>query len=148
MVAENNDMSFFQLFLFCLGSGKRTIGDFSSEQLQHCSNIETLFTNRGKNITSHHIIQRRAFILVAEDEKEKGEEKIATEIPEKSINPRQEWLKRIQDRVEVESQADSLDEYGGDGAYFSEDGSFIGDCKQGGERQSVYEEIPLDDPVV
>ena len=94
------------------------------------------------------MIQRRAFILVAEDEKEKGEEKIATEIPEKSINPRQEWLKRIQDRVEVESQADSLDEYGGDGAYFSEDGSFIGDCKQGGERQSVYEEIPLDDPVV
>ena len=28
-----NDMSFFQLFQYRLGSGKRTIGDFSSEQL-------------------------------------------------------------------------------------------------------------------
>ena len=28
-------MSFFQLFQYCLGQGKRTIGDFSSEQLLH-----------------------------------------------------------------------------------------------------------------
>ena len=28
-------MSFFQLFQYCLGSGKRAIGDFSSEQLVH-----------------------------------------------------------------------------------------------------------------
>ena len=28
-------MSFFQLFQYCLGSGKRTTGDFSSEQLLH-----------------------------------------------------------------------------------------------------------------
>ena len=28
-------MSFFQLFQYCLGSGKRTIGDFISEQLLH-----------------------------------------------------------------------------------------------------------------
>ena len=32
MVAENNDMSFFPLFQYCLGSGLGTIGDFSSEQ--------------------------------------------------------------------------------------------------------------------
>ena len=47
----------------------------------------------------------------------------------------------------MESQADSLDEYGGDGAFFSEDGSFIGDCEQSSKRRSVYEEIPLDDPI-
>ena len=35
MAAENNDMSFFQLFQYCLGSGLGIIGDFSSEQLQH-----------------------------------------------------------------------------------------------------------------
>ena len=35
MVAENNDMSFFELFQYCLGSGLGTIGDFSSEQLLH-----------------------------------------------------------------------------------------------------------------
>ena len=35
MVAENNDLSFFQLFQYCLGSGLGTIGDFSSEQLLH-----------------------------------------------------------------------------------------------------------------
>ncbi|XP_073228624.1 fibronectin type III domain-containing protein-like [Porites lutea] len=110
--------------------------------------ITVILCKSSKRRRSSSLRERRAFILVAEDEKEKSEEKIATEIAEKSINPRQEWLKRIQDRVDVESQADSLDEYGGDGAYFSEDGSFIGDCKQGGERQSVYEEIPLDDPVV
>ena len=28
-------MSFFQLFQYCLEQGKRTIGDFSSEQLLH-----------------------------------------------------------------------------------------------------------------
>ena len=28
-------MSFFQLFQYCLGSGLGTIGDYSSEQLQH-----------------------------------------------------------------------------------------------------------------
>ena len=28
-------MSFVQLFQYCLGSGKRTIGDFSSEELLH-----------------------------------------------------------------------------------------------------------------
>jgi len=28
-------MSSFQFFLYCLGSGKRTSGDFSSEQLLH-----------------------------------------------------------------------------------------------------------------
>ena len=33
LVAENNDMSFFQLFQYCLGSGLGTIGDYSSEQL-------------------------------------------------------------------------------------------------------------------
>ena len=35
MVAGNNDLSFFQLFYYCLGSGKRFIGDVSSEQLPH-----------------------------------------------------------------------------------------------------------------
>ena len=35
LVAENNDLSFFQLFQYCLGSGLGTIGDFSSEQLLH-----------------------------------------------------------------------------------------------------------------
>ena len=35
LVAENNDMSFFQLFQYCMGSGLGTIGDFSSEQLLH-----------------------------------------------------------------------------------------------------------------
>ena len=35
MVEENNDMSFFQLFQYCLGSGLGTIGDFSSKQLLH-----------------------------------------------------------------------------------------------------------------
>ena len=35
LAAENNDMSFFQLFQYCLGSGLGTIGDYSSEQLQH-----------------------------------------------------------------------------------------------------------------
>ena len=33
LVAENNDMSFFQPFQYCLGLGLGTIGDFSSEQL-------------------------------------------------------------------------------------------------------------------
>ena len=28
-------MPFFKLFQYCLGSGNRTIGDFSSEQLLH-----------------------------------------------------------------------------------------------------------------
>ena len=35
MVAENDDMSFFELFQYCLGSGLGCIGDFSSEQLLH-----------------------------------------------------------------------------------------------------------------
>ena len=39
LVAENNDMSFFQLFQYCLESGLGTIGEFSSEQLLHDSNL-------------------------------------------------------------------------------------------------------------
>ena len=35
MVAENNDMPFFELFQYCLVSGLGTIGDFSSEPLLH-----------------------------------------------------------------------------------------------------------------
>ena len=35
MAAENNDISFFQLFQYCLASGLGTIGDFSSKQLLH-----------------------------------------------------------------------------------------------------------------
>ena len=35
LVTENNDMLFFQLFQYCLGSGLGTIGDFFSEQLPH-----------------------------------------------------------------------------------------------------------------
>ena len=35
LVVENNDMSFFQLFQYCLGSRLGTIGDFFSEQLLH-----------------------------------------------------------------------------------------------------------------
>ena len=33
MVPENNELSFFQLFQYCLGSGLGTNGDFFSEQL-------------------------------------------------------------------------------------------------------------------
>ena len=32
LAAENNDMSFFQLFQYCLGSGLDTIGDYSESQ--------------------------------------------------------------------------------------------------------------------
>ena len=39
LVAENNDMSFCQLFQYCLESGLGTIGEFSSEQLLHDSNL-------------------------------------------------------------------------------------------------------------
>ena len=35
LVARNNDMSFYPLFKYCLGLGKRTVGDLSSEQLVH-----------------------------------------------------------------------------------------------------------------
>ena len=35
LVAENNGMSFFELFQYCLGSGLGTIGDFFSAQLLH-----------------------------------------------------------------------------------------------------------------
>ena len=35
LVAENNDMAFFQLFQYCLRSGLGTIGDFSCEQGLH-----------------------------------------------------------------------------------------------------------------
>ena len=62
------------------------------------------------------------------------------------IKPREAWRKRLEDTVEEASQ-DSLDEYGGD-AYFAEDGSFVGDLKEGRMRDSVYDEIPLDDPAV
>lgn len=34
---------------------------------------------------------------------------------------------------------DSLDEYGGDGAYFTEDGSFVGEIS-GNKKESVHEE--------
>ena len=47
LVAENDDMSFFQLFQYCLGSGLGTIGDFSSDQLLHDPNKRT---GKGKNM--------------------------------------------------------------------------------------------------
>lgn len=58
------------------------------------------------------------------------------------IEPREKWRKNLQDRLEEESQADSLDEYGGGTAYFAEDGSFVGDLKQGRNTDSIYDEIP------
>ena len=61
------------------------------------------------------------------------------------IKRREDWKKTLNEKLEEASQ-DSLDEYGGDGAYFAEDGSFVGDLKQGRNRESVYDEIP--DPEV
>ena len=63
------------------------------------------------------------------------------------IKPREGWRKRLEDAAE-DASIDSLDEYGGDTACFAEDGSFVGDLKQGRNRDSVYDEIPLDDPPV
>ena len=78
---------------------------------------------------------------VTEHEKEE-EPKVQIEegIPV-DIKPREKWRQNLQDRLEEESQ-DSLDEYGGDTAYFAEDGSFVGDLKQGCNTDSVYDEIP------
>ena len=78
--------------------------------------------------------------LVTEHEKEMGQEEVdqCVSIDDKR---REQWKKTLQDRLEEESQ-DSLDEYGGEAAYFAEDGSFVGDLQQGCRRESVYDEIP------
>ena len=50
MIAENNNMSFFQVFQYCLGSGLGTIVDFSSEQLVHATEVKLgIFTSQSCN---------------------------------------------------------------------------------------------------
>ena len=80
------------------------------------------------------------FYLVTEHEKETGQEEIEQSVSI-DVKRREQWKKTLQDRLEEESQ-DSLDEYGGEQAYFAEDGSFIGDLEQGQRRDSMYDEIP------
>ena len=45
LVPESNDMSFFQLFQYCQGSGLGTTGDFSSEQLLHDFHVVETYQN-------------------------------------------------------------------------------------------------------
>ena len=49
LVAGNNDMLFFQLFWYCLGSGLGTIGDFSSEE-------ELLHDPRWKMVSTFNLL--------------------------------------------------------------------------------------------
>ncbi|RMX60520.1 hypothetical protein pdam_00001439 [Pocillopora damicornis] len=61
---------------------------------------------------------------------ESDKEKEASQENPKPIDfkPREDWRTRLERVDEADSEShDSLDEYGGGGAYFSEDGSFVGE---------------------
>lgn len=79
-------------------------------------------------------------MTVSEHEKE-------IEIPTPiDFKPREDWKTRLERLEEVDREShDSLDEYGGEGAYFTEDGSFVGEITDH-NRKSTHEEGH--DPVV
>ena len=84
------------------------------------------------------------FLLLTESDKEKE----ANQENPKPIDfkPREDWRTRLERVDEADSEShDSLDEYGGGGAYFSEDGSFVGefDAKK---SDTPHEEVQ--DPAV
>lgn len=62
------------------------------------------------------------------------------------FKPREDWRARLERVDEADSEShDSLDEYGGGGAYFSEDGSFVGEF-EAKKSDSAHEEVQ--DPAV
>ena len=84
------------------------------------------------------------FLLSTVSEHEK-ETKIENPTPI-DFKPREDWRRRLEQLDEADSEShDSLDEYGGGGAYFTEDGSFVGEFDLN-KRESAYEEVQ--DPVV
>lgn len=92
------------------------------------------------------VVVSLSLYIVTEQEKEMEKEQVEQGVPEDvPVKRHQDYKKTLQDKLEEASQ-DSLDEYAGQGAYFTEDGSFVGDLEQGQKRESVYDEIP--DPVV
>ncbi|XP_068714967.1 neuroglian-like isoform X2 [Montipora foliosa] len=82
----------------------------------------------------------RANFKVSEHENEPEKQYIEPGSISTEIKRREDWKKSLQNRLEVESQ-DSLDEYGGNTPYFTEEGSFVGDLTKGSNRRSIYDEI-------
>ncbi|XP_068759026.1 neuroglian-like isoform X2 [Montipora capricornis] len=84
--------------------------------------------------------RRKANFKVSEHENEPEKQYIEPGSISTEIKRREDWKKSLQNRLEVESQ-DSLDEYGGNTPYFTEEGSFVGDLTKGSNRRSIYDEI-------
>lgn len=94
-----------------------------------CSNYHTY---KGLSLTNYFVI-----LTVSEHEKEIEKEK---EIPVPvDFKPREDWRGRLEE-ADRESH-DSLDEYGGTDAYFTEDGSFVGEVSGHKKKEPSQEEV-------
>ena len=105
----------------------------------YCSSFLKSPERRGFEFSN--IWQCSSFLsLVSEHENEPEKQYIEPGSISTEIKRREDWKKSLQNRLEVESQ-DSLDEYGGNTPYFTEEGSFVGDLTKGNNRRSIYDEI-------